>query len=121
MPDSLNPASPVDAQSQPMSRWDAYWTAGFIKPYDFVMLAVCLIKLTVLAAWSTFGQPNVLHVLVALLVLIIWIQFWIISLVFRCSDFVLNVHADIHLLPVEAARIVSAYAGSGSKMPPPAA
>lgn len=106
---------------RPMTRWEAYWTAGFIKPYDFVMLAVFLIKLAVLAAWCAFGQPNVLHVLLVLLGLVIWLQLWTVSLVFRCSDFVLSVHADIHLLPVEAARIVSAYAGSGSKIPPPAA
>jgi len=103
-----------------MTRWQAYWEAGFVKPYDIVMLALCVGTIFLTAAWCLFGSPAVVHVLVALLALVILMQFWTISLVFRCSDFVLSTHADIHLLPVEAARIVSAYAGTGVKMPPSA-
>ena len=101
-----------------MTRWQAYWVAGFIKPYDFVMLGLCVATLLTVAAWSIFGSPQAVQVLVVLVLLVIILQFWTISLVFRCSDFVLSAHADIHLLPVEAARIVSAYAGTGAKMPP---
>lgn len=104
-----------------MTRWEAYWAAGFIKPYDFVMLSLFLLTVVTTVFWSLFGNPSATQVLIVLVSLVILLQVWIVSLVFRCSDFVLNAHADIHLLPVEAARIVSAYAGSGSKMPPPAA
>jgi len=39
---------------------------------------------------------------------------WLISLVFRCSWFVLKAHADIAMLPNASARIAVAYL-SGQK------
>lgn len=89
-----------------MTKADALAQLGWIKPFDYVIFAIIMIGYVTLFFWWVFGNPQPMTTIIALLMNIIITQFWVISLIFRCSDFVLETRADINMLPDAAARIV---------------
>jgi len=88
--------------------------------FDWIMLAVILVMWIVSGFWFLFhqsspeGTPKLLVLLAVLMASIMFKLIWLISLVFRCSWFVLKAHADIAMLPNASARIAVAYL-SGQK------
>lgn len=94
---------------QPMSQWSALKEAGWWAPYDWaIVIMITLLWITALY-WCVFGHPSASGLIAFLLINISLKLIWIISLIFRCSWFVLRVHADIATLPQESARIAVAY------------
>lgn len=56
-----------------------------------------------------FGKPVLLHFLLAALLNLILLQAWIVVLCYRALVFILDVGADINLMPEAAARIVLGF------------
>lgn len=104
----------------PLTPWQALKEAGWWTRYDWAMLALILAMWVVTLFWLIFspasseGTPRSTTLLFVFLASISLKLFWLVSLVFRCSWFVLKAHADIAMLPQDAARIAVAYL-SGKK------
>ena len=100
---------------KPMTQWQALKEAGWWTAFDWIILAVILAVWIVTGFWFLFhtstpeSTPPLTVLLVVLLANISLKLVWLISLVFRCSWFVLKAHADIAMLPNASARIEVAY------------
>jgi len=104
----------ADQAGAPVTKWEALKARGWIQPYDYAMIAVILGTLITLLFWRIFGSPTALNLIAVVLVDIFVAQLWLISLVFRCSCFVLETQADINLMPESAAWIVAGYFSGGN-------
>ena len=92
-----------------MTQWQARRRVGWISTIDFVfMLALGLIGVGTVA-WCLFGWPTVSGMIGIGLGTIIYLLLWIILIIYRSMLFTLGVHADIQMMPVEAARMASAH------------
>jgi hypothetical protein len=101
----------------PMSQWTALKEAGWWKPFDTAILGLIVAVWVTGFYWKMFGDPGTSGLVALLLANVSFKLIWLISLVFRCSWFVLRLHADIATLPQESARIAVAYL-SGQAPPP---
>lgn len=102
--------------AQPMDRYQALRQIGWIQPLDFLMIAAIVLSLLTLLFWKIFGTPSPWNVLCCVLVAFSLLQIWSILLIFRCASFVVDLHAIIHLMPENAAKIVmSAYSGGAAQ------
>lgn len=102
----------VPAQ-EPASKYAAYRQIGLIKGIDFViagllfthvitgMFAIIFEKMTV-----TFGATLILQVFAILLM-------WLVLLVMRVGVFIVELRANIELLPYDAARIALGFLQGG--------
>ena len=91
-----------------MSRAQALWELGWVKPVDIFMVLADLLGLCLIGAWYGFGSPSAVNVLCVLFACILVNQWWIVMLLFRATDFILSIRGEINLLPAAAARIVAA-------------
>lgn len=95
--------------------WQALKARGWVQTYDYVLAVLLVLSLVTLLFWRIFAAPTALNLIAVLLVDIFICNLWLISLVFRCSHFVLETQADINLMPESAARIVAGYySGNGT-------
>jgi hypothetical protein len=116
---------PVPTQSniiipKPYTEWDALKEAGWWINYDWAVL-ITLATLWITAGfWFLFSTvtpestPRIAIFTVILLISVSIKLFWLITLVLRCSKFVLKAHAEIATMPEASARIAVAYM-SGKK------
>jgi hypothetical protein len=109
--------SPEPADKKPLpeigglipTKWEALKARGWWLPYDWAIVVLLVTTLVTLLFWRIFGSPTALNLIAVVLVDIFIAQLWLISLVFRCSCFVLETQADINLMPEAAARIAAGY------------
>ena len=99
----------VLAPEATLTRFQAQRKLGLFAPMDYTIFALSLAGWITLGFWALFGNPQPFHLIVAALVNIFVLQCWIIVLVYRCLVFILDVQADINLLPEAAARIVVGF------------
>lgn len=99
----------ADLAGAPITKWQALKARGWWLPYDTAIVILLAVTLVTLFFWRVFGAPTALNLIAVVLVDIFLAQLWLISLVFRCSCFVLETQADINLMPESAARIVAGY------------
>lgn len=100
---------PISDEGKPLTRFSAQLKLGLFAPHDYVMLGIIVSTWITLGFWQLFGTPTALN-LIALAVFILFLtQCWIIVLVYRCLVFILDVQADINLMPEAAARIVIGF------------
>jgi hypothetical protein len=97
-----------------MTQFEALKKAGWVQPVDYVLGTVSFIGFLVsigsLAIWMFNGSNSWLtSAAVFFIVESISFHAWIAILMFRCSSFVLQVRADINLMPAEAARLALAF------------
>ena len=96
-------AAPV---KQPqVTREQALWISGFLKPYDIVVASVIGLSYVTLFFWWLFGAPDLLKVVAAMIGSLVATQAWIISLVYRCMWFVLITYSEMKVLPDTAAKL----------------
>lgn len=110
--------TPADRQSKtqstvvvqaPMSQWTALKEAGWWTQYDWIMLSLIGFLWVTAFYWKMFGNPDGNGLVALLLINVSLLLVWLISLVFRCSFFVLRLHAEIATLPEQSARIAVAF------------
>jgi hypothetical protein len=99
----------ADQAGAPITKWEALKARGWVQPYDYWMITIILGTIVTMFFWAIFGQPTAINLIAVVLVDIFISQLWLISLVYRCSCFVLETQADINLMPESAARIVAGY------------
>jgi uncharacterized PurR-regulated membrane protein YhhQ (DUF165 family) len=109
-PEPANPAKPAPEMGGLIpTKWEALKARGWWLPYDWAIVVLLAITLVTLLFWRIFGEPTATNLIAVVLVDIFIAQLWLISLVFRCSCFVLETQADINLMPEAAARIAAGY------------
>jgi hypothetical protein len=91
------------------TKWEALKARGWWLPYDWAMVVLLAATVVTLFFWKIFGDPSALNLIAVLLVDIFIALLWIISLIFRCSCFVLETQADINLMPEASAKIVAGF------------
>lgn len=94
---------------KPPTRFQAQRNLGLFAPLDFTVAALILASWITMGFWKLFGNPDVLRFILAALVNIFLMQCWLTVLAYRCLVFVLDLHADVALMPEAAARIVSGF------------
>ena len=99
----------VLAPEKALTRFQAQRKLGLFAPLDYTIGALMACAWITLGFWRLFGTPEPIHLIAVALVNIFLIQCWIVVLVYRCLVFVLDVQADINLLPEAAARIVVGF------------
>jgi len=105
----------VPAPETPMTRFQAQRKLGLFAGLDYTVAALLIFSWMTLGFWKLFGHPELLQLVVFAIVNIVFMQLWIIVLVYRVLVFVLDIGADINLLPEAAARIVVGYWEGRSK------
>ncbi len=105
MPDQVNPPVP----DKPLSRFEAQRKLGLFAPHDDAMLVLILLCWVTMGFWALFGQPSVYGLIAAALFTLLLTQLWLIVLAYRILVFILDVQADINLMPEAAARIVVGF------------
>lgn len=99
----------VIAPEKPLTRFQAQRKLGLFAPMDYTIFFLLLAAWVTMGFWKLFGTPDTSHLILCILVNIFLTQCWLIVLVYRCLVFMLDVQADINLLPEAAARIVVGF------------
>jgi len=99
----------IPAPETPLSRFQAQRKLGLFAGLDYTVAAVLLFSWLTLGFWKLFGHPELLQLVVFAIVNIVLMQLWLIVLLYRVLVFVLDLGADINLMPEAAARIVVGY------------
>lgn len=92
-----------------LTRFEAQRKLGLFAAHDYVMLVLIVLVWITLGFWKLFGAPEPIHLIALAIVNIFLTQCWLIVLVYRCLVFILDVQADINLMPEAAARIVLGF------------
>lgn len=100
---------PILAPEVPLSRFQAQRKLGLFAPLDVTIVIVMIASWVTLGFWQLFGAPQPLQLIAFALVNIFLTQVWAIVLVYRCLVFILDLQADINLMPEAAARIVVGF------------
>lgn len=101
-------ASKLNINGQP-TKFQALRAFGWILPFDYLMATFIGLTWVTVGFYFLFGHPTVLRLMAFAIVDFFIFQVWIVSLVFRCSCFVLETQADINLMPEAAAKIAVAF------------
>ena len=96
-------------KTQPLTRFEAQRKLGLFAPLDYTAALLVLFSWLTLGFWKLFGDPTPIHVVAFAVVNVVIMQIWIIILLYRVLVFVLDLGADINLMPESAARIVLGY------------
>lgn len=97
-----------------LTRFDVQRKLGLFAPHDAVTAGSLILGVVTMIFWCIFGSPTLERAMAFGLLLLIVMVAWLIVLVFRVLVFVLDMQADVNLMPETAARIAAAYL-SGSK------
>jgi len=112
-PTQAKVSPPTAELNEAITKWEALKQQGWIKPIDYIFMAVLgIIWLSMLIYWI-IGYPSVYTMLGVGVFTTTAIQAWSLILHFRTMDFILVTRADINLMPVSAARMALAYFQAG--------
>jgi hypothetical protein len=99
----------IPAPETPLTRFQAQRKLGLFAGLDYTVMAVLFFSWLTLGFWKLFGHPELLQLIVFAIVNVVLMQLWIIVLCYRVLVFILDLGADINLMPQAAARIVVGY------------
>ena len=112
-------AQAVIAPASPADRWQALRQVGWWKTSDTVMLWLILSQPIVGFFFMVFGRMTFNILLIGLLNECVISLAWAIVLVYRCMDFVLQLRANIEMLPYDSARIAVGFLQGGTPLNTP--
>ena len=99
----------IPAPEKQLSRFEAQRKLGLFAGLDYTAAALIVFLWLTLGFWKLFGNPEPIHLIAMAIVNIVLMQVWMTVLLYRVLVFILDVQADINLLPDAAARIVVGY------------
>lgn len=92
-----------------MTQWQALRRVGWVQTSDFVFVGVLVASWVTAFFWWLFGSPTAAGLAVVAAANIVLAQLWVVSLVFRCSFFVLQMRAEINTMPAAAAKLALSF------------
>lgn len=111
-------AQAVIAPNAPADRWQALRQVGWWKSSDTIMLGSLTAHLIVGFFFIVFGRMTFQVGVIGLLQCCLVLLAWAVVLAYRCMDFVLQLRANIEMLPFDSARIAVGFM-QGGQVPPP--
>ena len=110
-PEPAPPTPQAQAQPiQPITRFEAQRNLGLFAKWDITMLVLIgLVWVNIGYYWFLRPEPNFNVIFFGLLLTILLAIAWLIVLAYRILVFLLDMHADVVLLPEAASRIVLGY------------
>jgi hypothetical protein len=109
MPKPIEPAD-LPKEGEVISRFAAQRRLGLFAKLDWTVFGFLVLSWTVTGFyWGFRPEPNFTAVLAVLLASILASILWLIVLVYRVLVWILDIQADINLMPESAARIVLGY------------
>ena len=100
----------VEPGVPPITRFQAQRNFGLIAKWDYTMLGLMVfVWVSIAYYWFLRPEPSFNVIFIGLLLTILLAIAWLIVLVYRVLVFLLDMHADIVLLPEAASRIVLGY------------
>lgn len=118
------PAPPVPEvilAPQPENRWQALRQAGWWTNSDWMFLVVAIATGVTGTFWRIFAKPELLQILILMTLLMTIFTMWLVTLAYRCMDFVLQLRARVEMMPFDAARIAVGYLQGGKPLITPVA
>ena len=116
-------APQVQAQAivapEPTNKYDAYRKIGLIKGIDFALLGVVVAHALVAAFAFIFGKMTLTFGVVLAIQAFAIMMLWMVLLVFRVGVFVVELRANIELLPFDSARIAVGFLQGGTPLNTP--
>lgn len=104
------PGSPPAQVVEPITRFQAQRNFGLFAKWDVTMLVlIAAVWITIGYYWAFRPEPSFNIIFFGLLLTLLLAVAWLIVLVYRALVFILDMHADIMLLPEAASRIVLGY------------
>ena len=104
---------------EPQNRWQALRQIGWWKTIDFVYLFILVMFIMTGVFWKIFGQPQPINYLCLMVSGVVFLQVWLITVLYRCMDFVLQLRAGIEMLPFDSARIAVGFLQGGKPLETP--
>lgn len=111
----IEPTQPPTPQAQakpipPVTRFEAQRSLGLFAKWDITMLGlIALVWVNIGYYWFLRPEPSFNVIFFGLLLTILLAISWLIVLAYRILVFLLDLHADVILLPEAASRIVLGY------------
>ena len=120
-PTTLQPGAQAQAIIAPVpeNKYTAYRQIGLIKGVDFFMIAALLAHLATGIFATVFGKLTLMLALGLGVQTSLLLLFWLILLVARVGVFVVELRANIELLPFDAARIAVGFLQGGTPLNTP--
>ena len=118
---TLQPGAQAQAivSPTPSNKYDAYRQIGLIKNIDFMLLALVVSHGITAIFAGIFGKLTLLFGSVLAIQAVILLLLWIVLLVFRVGVFVVELRANIELLPFDSARIAVGFLQGGTPLNTP--
>lgn len=85
----------------------ALLTAGLVRPVDGFFVAILVVGALTMLYWRIFGSPTAQQMIVVLLATVAFFQLWVLLVLLRVGVMLLQVRADVNLMPEAAARIAA--------------
>ncbi|MGV0949161.1 MAG: hypothetical protein ACOYB3_00715 [Azonexus sp.] len=104
---------------QPADRWQALRQIGWWKPVDNIILAVLAAHLVTGFFFLVFGKLSFDVAVIGFLQMVIFLLAWCVILAYRCMDFVVQLRANIEMLPFDSARIAVGFLQGGQPLSTP--
>lgn len=99
----------IPAPEKPLSRFAAQRQLGLFAVVDYVVATIIGCTWITTGFWALFGQPTAIGLIGVVLGTVALTQLWLILLAYRVLVFIMDLGADINLMPEAAARIVAGY------------
>lgn len=120
-PVQVAPAAQAQAvlAPEPTDRWTALKQIGWWKPIDTALIAVLLAHIVTGFFFAVFGKLTSTVAIIGLLQMLVILGAWCVMLAYRCMDFVLQLRANIEMLPFDSARIAVGFLQGGQPLNTP--
>lgn len=92
-----------------MTRFEAQRKLGLFAPHDFVSAFLVLGLSAWAFAWVALGEPTLIHLACVMFGAVFVFMVWSVVLIYRAIIFVLDMQADVNLMPEVSARIAAGY------------
>ena len=111
-----SPAENTPKKEEKISRFEAQLNFGLFARWDYTMIALLVATWVVIGFyWAFRPEPSITSIIIGFLFSILAALLWLIVLVYRVLVWILDIRADINLLPEAAARIVIGFQEGRSK------
>lgn len=110
-PGNVQPAAQAQAilAPEPPDRWTALKQIGWWKPIDTIVLVLLAANLITGFFFLVFGRLTFNVAIIGLLNELILLAAWAVVVIYRCMDFVVQLRANIEMLPFDSARIAMGF------------
>lgn len=122
---ALPPIPPTAAAAQavvapePVDRWAALKQIGWWKPIDNILIGILLAHIVTGIFFAAFGRMSTSVAIIILLQMLVFLTAWCVVLAYRCMDFVVQLRANIEMLPFDSARIAVGFLQGGTPLNTP--